>query len=158
MPSCLDGGILTIFALKLSFLLLRLAIHSRVFLHQPISPVVLTSLHNVEVFAFCTYLLNLMFFESSQFVVYNLTQVWTFCLRPAFATRTSLITTREVISFQRRASEDSGGGDRPDHLFPPEVAVGLCSEGHLSRNVSTSGRIFGRALVGHTTMGTLSGL
>ena len=129
MPSCLDGGILTIFALKLSFLLLRLAIHSRVFLHQPISPVVLTSLHNVEVCAFCTYLLNLMFFESSQFVVYNLTQVWTFCLRPAFATRTSLITTREVISFQRRASEDSGGGDRPDHFFPPEVAVSLCSEG-----------------------------
>ena len=29
---------------------------------------------------------------------------------------------------------------------------------HLSPNVSTSGRIFGRALVGHTTMGTLSGL
>ena len=29
---------------------------------------------------------------------------------------------------------------------------------HLSPNVSTSGRIFGRAEVGHTTMGTLSGL
>ena len=29
---------------------------------------------------------------------------------------------------------------------------------HLSPNVSTSGRIFGRAKVGHTTMGTLSGL
>ena len=124
---------LTIFALKLPFLLLRLAIHSRVFLHQPISPVVLTSLHNVEVCAFCTYLLNLMFFESSQFVVYNLTQVWTFCLRPAFATRTSLITTREVISFQRRASEDSGGGECPDHLFPLDFwkSLSVCGQARL---------------------------
>ena len=129
MPSCLDGGILTIFALKLSFLLLRLAIHSRVFLHQPISPVVLTSLHNVEVCAFCTYLLNLMFFESSRFVVYNLTKVSTFRLRPTIAALTSITTTREVISFQRRAGEDIGGGKCPDHLFPPEVAVSLCSEG-----------------------------
>ena len=32
------------------------------------------------------------------------------------------------------------------------------SPGHLSPNVSTSGRIFGSAEVGHTTMGTLRGL
>ena len=75
---------LTIFALKLSFLrlLLRLAMHSRIFLHQPISPVVLTSLHNVEVCAFCTYLLNLMFFESSRFVVYHLTKFRHFAFAP----------------------------------------------------------------------------
>ena len=52
------------------------------FLHQPISPVVLTSLHNVEVCAFCTYLLNLMFFESSRFVVYHLTKFRHFSYAP----------------------------------------------------------------------------
>ena len=56
-------------------------------------------------------------------------QVSTSCLRATIATLTSLTTTREVISFQTRASEDRGGGDRPDRLLPPELAVSLRSEG-----------------------------
>ena len=54
------------------------------------------------------------------------------------------------------------GGEGLD-VVEGDVGKELAEEGvalpqHLSPNVSTSGRIFGRAEVGHTTMGTLSGL
>ena len=126
MPSSLDGGILTIFTIfaYLLFLLLRLAMHSRDFLHQPISPIVLNT-HSTSQ----RYKYSLLHIFALVIRCVTFDQVSTSCLRATIATLTSLTTTREVISFQTRASEDRGGGDRPDRLLPPELAVSLRSEG-----------------------------
>ena len=44
-----------------------------------------------------------------------------------------MTTTREVISFQRRASEDSGGGECPDNLFPLDFwkSLSVCGQARL---------------------------